>query len=247
MSLIRHKKGEGFFRTRKFLGRFRRSTKAAATQGNGVDLYPNGGEFFPAFFAALRSAQRTICLEFYIVRDDPVGREMSDLLIAAAERGVSVSLLYDYIGSFETPSAFFRRLEQGGVDCRAFNAPPFRRGLAWFDKRDHRKMAVIDGIVAFAGGLNIGAEYAGYGESREQWRDVGIRVRGPAAVKLQKLFCENWEGETGRWPDGCYTDTIHAPRAGDAEVHIVSGGPHQNRSFIHNAFRLTMAGASHSI
>ncbi|MSM40592.1 MAG: cardiolipin synthase [Geobacter sp.] len=247
MSLIRRRTRRGFPRTRHFLGRFRKSTEASVTQGNLVELFPDGGAFFPSFFASLQTAQRTISLEFYIIRDDAIGQQMAELLVDAVRRGVTVSLLYDYIGSFETMSAFFRRLEEAGVTCRAFNPPPFRRGLGWFDKRDHRKIAVIDGTMAFAGGMNIGDEYAGFGEDRQRWRDVGIRITGPAVLELQRLFCENWADETGANPAGCDRIPSRLPQGGDATVHIVSGGPHHTRSFIRNAFRLAIAGASRSI
>jgi cardiolipin synthase len=247
MSLIRHKRKRDFPRTRRFLSRFRRSTAAVVAQHNSVELYPDGGSFFPEFLAALNNARLTICLEFYLIRDDTLGRTVAGLLIDAARRGVKVSLLYDYIGCFDTPAYYFKQMEDAGVACRAFNPPPFRRGVSWFDKRDHRKIAIVDGITAFTGGINIGDEYAGFGEDRKRWRDVGLRLKGSAAPALQRLFCENWQVETGDLPPGC--DAIHskAPRDGDATVHIVSGGPHHNRSYIHNAFRLAIGGAAHSI
>lgn len=247
MSLIRHKRKRDFPRARHFLGRFRRNTAAAVTQHNAVELYPDGGEFFPEFLASLRSAKRTICLEFYIIRDDHIGRTVAGSLIDAVGRGVRVSLLYDYIGCFDTPAHYFRHMEDAGVACRPFNPPPFRRGLAWFDKRDHRKVAIIDGMIAFAGGVNIGDEYAGFGESRARWRDVGLKLRGAAALALQRLFCESWLVETGSLPAGCEAIPSKAPKDGDATVHIVAGGPHHNRSYIHNAYRLAIAGASRSI
>jgi len=159
---------------------------------------------------------------------------------------VKVSLLYDYIGSFDTPGAYFRRLERGGVLCRAFNPPPFSRGLAWFDRRDHRKIAVIDGSLAFAGGLNIGDEYTGFGDRPDRWRDVGVRLEGPTVGELRRLFCESWSGETGEFPDGCGGRVDPTP-AGDARVLIVSGGPHHTRSRIRDAFRMAIAGATNSI
>jgi cardiolipin synthase len=243
MSRLRRKKKRGDSRIRRFLGWFRRGTQGTATQRNRVKLFPNGGDFFPALFEAVAEAQRSICLEFYIIRDDVIGRELALHLENAVQRGVKVSLLYDYIGCFDTPSAYFRRLEQAGAACRSFNPPPFRRGLAWFDKRNHRKIAVVDGSTAFAGGLNIGVEYAGYGENHEQWRDVGVRMHGPAALELQRLFNESWQGETGSPPAACSELSHRLKGNGDATVHIVSGGPHHNRSYIRNAFRLAIAGA----
>jgi len=196
---------------------------------------------------ALQQAAHHIHLEFYIIRDDCTGCAFAEALLASAARGVEVSLLYDYIGCFDTPASYFRRLEKGGVRCLPFNPPPFRQGIAWFDKRDHRKMVVIDGEMAFLGGINIGAEYAGYGESLERWRDVGIRIDGPAIAELQKLFRESWLNEGGNVPVGWDEPSVPADEAGDAEVLIVSGGPHHNRSFIRSAFRMAIAGASRSI
>ena len=119
---------------------FRRNTEAAFTKGNRVELFKHGGEFFPAMLQAIAEAKRSICLEFYIIRDDVTGRALADALMEAAARNVRVYLIYDYIGCFDTPGAYFRRLEKGGVNCCSFNPPPFRKGIAWFEKRDHRKM-----------------------------------------------------------------------------------------------------------
>jgi cardiolipin synthase len=233
-------------RIRRFFGRVRSVTDTFFTGKNQVTLYKHGGEFFPALFAALQAATRSIHLEFYIVRHDRIGRAVAEQLIQAARRGVSVYLLYDYIGSFDTPGSFFRMLEQEGVRCVAFNPPPFRRGLAWFDKRDHRKIAVIDGRTAFTGGLNIAEEYAGFGEDTKQWRDMGVRIEGPAVRELLQVFCENWQGETGEEPPVC-TALEAQETAGKDDVMIVSGGPHHNRSRIRAAFRAAIAGAEESI
>ena len=235
-----------FARIRRFFGRFRHVTDTFFSCGNQVTLYRHGGEFFPALYEALQRATSSICLEFYIVRNDQVGQAVAELLLQAAGRGVSVCLLYDYIGSFETPAGFFRMLEQGGVRCVAFNPSPFRRGLAWFDKRDHRKIAVIDGTTAFAGGLNIAKEYAGFGEDPTRWRDMGVRLQGPAVQELRQVFYENWIHETGEEPPADEAPPGQA-RDGNDDVMIVSGGPHHNRSRIRAAFRIAIAGAERSI
>jgi cardiolipin synthase len=199
-------------------------------------------------FHAIQQAEHFIILEFYIIRDDCTGCAFSEALFVAAERGVKVLLLYDYVGCFETPGSFFRRLEQKGIKCLPFNPPPFKKGIAWFDKRDHRKMAVVDGQTAFIAGLNIGDEYAGYGESPERWRDLGIRIDGPAAGDLEKLFLDSWQEEGGS-ADAGILRRKGAPgteEKGD-EVMIVSGGPHHNRSLIRSAFRMAIAGASEEV
>jgi cardiolipin synthase len=102
---------------------------------------------------------------------------------------------------------------------------------------------VIDGQLAFTGGINVGEEYAGFGGSPHHWRDVGVGLAGPAAGILQTLFAEAWQGETGRIPEGGHGRLRPPTTAGDAEVYVVSGGPHHNRSFIRNTFRMAIAGA----
>ncbi len=248
MSLLRRKRKTRIFRTPRFFRFFRRNTEAIVSQGNRVRLFKQGGEFLSALFQALQEAERCIILEFYIIRDDCTGCAFSEALSVAAGRGVKVLLLYDYIGCFDTPRSFFKRLEQKGIVCLPFNPPPFKNGIAWFDKRDHRKMAVIDGKTAFIGGLNIGDEYAGYGESPERWRDMGIRIDGPAAAGLEQLFIDNWQEQGGAAAAGAHL--VEPPPAAEgkgATVMVISGGPHHNRSFIRSAFRMAIAGASEYI
>lgn len=243
MSLIRPLRK---FRRSRFFARFRRSTEAEFSRGNSLALLRTGGDFFGELFASIDQASRSIYLEFYIVRADRTGKHLAELLQRASGRGVAVCLLYDYIGSFDTPASFFRSLEKSGVRCVPFNPPPFRKGLRWFDRRDHRKLAVIDGRVAFAGGMNIGDEYAGVARQERYWRDVGMRLEGPSVGELQQLFCENWHDETSGDPKWCGELTEPPPHGVD-EVAIVSGGPHHNRSRIRAAFRMAIAAAAESI
>ena len=211
---------------------------------NRVFLLPHGGDFFPALFQTLAAATTTICAEFYIVKPDGTGQAFARALREAAARGVHVSLIYDAIGCFETPSSYFQQLQAAGVHCLPFNKPAFSK-IHWLDLRDHRKMAIIDGTTAFLGGLNVGDEYSGYGESFERWRDVGIRLDGPAAGELQRLFRQTWMQEGGIGFPAQITPP--ALPAGDADVVIVNGSPHHTRSIIRNSFRVAMAGAVRDI
>lgn len=227
-----------------FFNRFRHST-ANFSHGNSVALLKSGGDFLGELFATIQGAEQSVYIEFYIVRADRTGKHLAELLAKAAGRGVEVCFLYDYIGCFDTPAAYFRGLERCGIHCTPFNPPPFRNGITWFDKRDHRKIAVIDNRVAFTGGLNIGDEYAGVGKSL-YWRDVGVRIEGDAVHELSRLFYESWQSETTSFPLSCCALHITAPPGSD-EVAIVSGGPHHNRSRIRAAFRMAIAGAVKSI
>ncbi|UFS68851.1 phospholipase D-like domain-containing protein [Geomonas sp. RF6] len=245
MSTLRRKRKKWLFRTPRFFDFFRRNTEAVAFHGNKVTLFRHGSDFFPALLHAIGEAKNFICMEFYTICDDSTGTAVADALIAAVRRGVDVFLIYDHIGSFDTPASFFRRLQRGGVHCTAFN-PLFSRGVAWFDKRNHRKVAIIDGTCAFTGGLNIADSYAGCGELLQRWRDVGIMIEGKAVRELLRLFCETWQHERGFVPEGCVGAPVVEP-PGDARVMVISGGPHQKRSFIRSAFRVAIAGASESI
>lgn len=247
MSIVRRRQIFGTSRAPRFLRIFRRNAEASHSRGNRVKLYDSGSEFFPAMLEAFAEARHQICAEFYIIRDDATGGAFAGALLAATARGVDVCLIYDYIGCFDTPSSYFRRLEQGGVRCLAFNPPPFRRGLAWFDKRDHRKMAIIDEETAFTGGINIGDEYSGFDRGTERWRDVGIRIDGPAVFDMVRLFRDFWLEEKGSPAPALFLEHSPVPGVGDAGVMIVSDGPYHARSFIRNAFRIAMAGAGDSI
>ncbi|MDO9081476.1 MAG: phospholipase D-like domain-containing protein [Desulfuromonadales bacterium] len=244
MSLIRPPLQGPLNLTSRFFDRFRRSIDASFSLGNRVVLLRSGNEFFCDLFAAIEAATTSICLEFYIVRADRTGGLLATSLKRAVQRGVTVELLYDYIGSFDTPASFFASLEKDGIRCAAFNPPPFRNDLRWFDKRDHRKIAIIDCRLAFAGGLNIGDEYAGDDPLRS-WRDMGLRLEGPAALELHQLFLENWRAASEHLPFFCSCSL--ASSDGDAAVAIVSGGPHHRLSRIRDAFLLGMASAGSSI
>ncbi|MCM0084443.1 phospholipase D-like domain-containing protein [Geomonas sp. Red32] len=245
MDTIRRKRKPFRFQTSRFFNLFRRNSEAVSFVGQSATLYRDGSEFFPALLQAIGEASHGICLEFYTICADHTGNQLADALIAAAKRGVHVYLLYDYIGCFDTPASFFRKLVKGGVHCTAFNPPPFRR--AWFDKRDHRKIVVIDGWCAFTGGINVADVYSGCGKKITKWRDAGVKIEGEAvAGELLRIFQETWHRERGSWAHLRDPDTPGEVR-GDAKVMIINGGPHQKRSVIRSAFRVAIAGASESV
>lgn len=237
-------------RLMRLLRRIRPSTLPVTYRRNRVVLLPDGPRFFRSLHAALRSAERFILIEYYLIRDDRTGSAFAAELAEAVRRGVRVLLIYDYIGCVETPSSYFRTLTQYGIELVPFNVPSFRRGLHWFDKRDHRKMVVVDGTLAFLGGFNIGDEYAGREEGRHRFHDVGFSISGSAVRELVRIFSETWLMERGEMPRISLAENeVDAPsrRRGQANVEIVSGGPHQRRSYIRSAFLVNIASASEEI
>lgn len=160
--------------------------------GNRVELLIDGEATFAAIFAALASAQQVILLQFFIIRDDRLGRRLQDVLLERAAAGVQVHVLYDGVGSHSLSAAFIDRLRRGGVQIHAF---PTRSGL--FNRfqlnfRNHRKIVVVDGEIGFLGGLNVGIEYLGQKPPLAPWRDTHVEVRGPVVASLQEAFAEDW-------------------------------------------------------
>lgn len=247
---------ETYFRQNKRLARLMRRLERTRTppppvtyRRNRVKLLPDGESFFSEFLAAIRSARQYLLLEYYLIRNDRTGSAVAGALVEAAGRGVRVFLVYDYIGCMETSASFFRSLAQQGIELLPFNPPSFRRGIRWFDRRDHRKMMVVDGQRAFLGGFNIGDEYAGIIPPPFSFRDLGFCVAGSALRELIDIFRETWLMELGRSPDlpelpGSGQDDF--PR-GEANVAFVSGGPHQRSSYIRHAFLVNIASASEDL
>ena len=216
---------------------------------NRVDLLPEGRQYFQALLDAIRSSRHTILLEYYLIHADHIGKELAVALGDAVQRGVKVELIYDYIGCLDTPSSYFVKLARSGVELLPFNKPSFKRGLYWFDKRDHRKMTIVDGQQAFLGGFNIADEYAGCVDDHRRFRDLGFSIRGEAVAELVRIFHESWQLEQDRPLDQvdkpCPPDRTGAE--GHAAVVIVSGGPRHRRSYIREAFQVNIASAADEI
>jgi cardiolipin synthase len=216
---------------------------------NSVELFHGGRQFFEALFAAIHSAEDNILLEYYLIHNDLIGIGLASELALAVQRGVKVKLIYDYIGCLDTPASYFKNLSKQGVELLSFNVPSFKRGVYWFDKRDHRKMTIVDGKLAFLGGFNIGDEYSGNVVDKRSFRDLGFSIRGEAVCELEAIFHETWNGEQD---DTGTRGTVvklrsSGRKSGNAAVNIISGGPRQRRSFIREAFQVNIASAAQEI
>ena len=179
------------------------------TVGNKVVLLQDGAATYAAMFAAIGSARDHINLESYIIEDDEIGRQFADLLLLQQQRGVQVNLIYDSFGGMNTPAAYFDRLRQGGINVLEFNPinPLSAKGQWLFNNRDHRKLLVVDGRIAFIGGINISNVYSSSPGSRQakktagraiDWRDTDLQIEGPVVGELQKLFIETWAKQHGK-------------------------------------------------
>jgi cardiolipin synthase A/B len=155
----------------------------SSSQGTRWTWLRNGDEAFPAMLAAIDAASKSVCLETYIFSPGPLGEWFGDALIRARQRGVSVRVLVDAIGSFSLPDSFWTPLRQAGGEARFFNPVALKRlGI-----RNHRKLLLCDNTVAFVGGFNIAPEYEGDGITHG-WRDLGMRLESPLVIELAASF-----------------------------------------------------------
>ena len=231
-----------------------RIAAADASSGNRVALLRNGPATFAAMLELIDSAEKTVCLEGYIFRDDEVGKQFSDALIGAAMRGVKVRLLVDWVGRMGTSRSFFNTMRAGGVEVQIFNPPGFHRWLGLVP-RDHRKLLVVDDRAGVTGGIGIGREWKTgvLKKRRAPWRDTAVLIEGEAAADMIQAFDRMWRRATGKERRGSHRHlTRHAKSTYlDPSVHppaivgIIEGEPGRFR--ISRALQMQAVSAERSI
>ncbi|WP_328804983.1 cardiolipin synthase [Stappia albiluteola] len=195
--------------------------------GNRVDLLVDGEATFASILAGIAESRHYVLVQFFIVRDDEIGRQLADALIERAKAGVEVFFLYDDVGSKALPKAYVRRLTDAGIRVSGFNQRHKllrMTGPMRLNYRNHRKIVVVDGLTAWVGGHNVGDEYLGRSREFGHWRDTHVRVEGPAALGCALVFNEDWQWATGESsairPPG---DTL--PKPGNEAVLVMPTGP----------------------
>ena len=181
---------------------FSRAAGAPLIEGNYVQLLRNARENYPAWLDAIDTAKRHIYFESYIIHEDDIGLKFADALIAKAQQGVRVRLIYDWMGGFgKTSRRFWNRMRAGGIEVRCYNPPQLDSPLGWLS-RDHRKMLAVDGEVGFIAGLCVGRMWVGQPEKKiDPWRDTGIEVRGYAVADIEQAFANVWAAMGDAIPD----------------------------------------------
>ena len=211
--------------------------------GNRVRLLHDGPEVYPAMLAQVASAQRWIHFDNYIIRDDRTGQQFAEALAAKAREGVRVRVLTDWLGSWSTRPRYWRELRHAGVEVRRFGPPDLwnlRRNLT----REHRKLVVVDGERAIAGGLCIGDEWAGDAmEGRRPWRDSAMEIAGPAAASLDQAFGHVWDLLGSPVPPEHRRGSVS--EQGTAAVRVVAGEPGGVRGS--RVIELLIAGAAERV
>lgn len=179
--------------------------------GNKVTLLKDGPSTYRAMFTAIGSAKNTINLESYIFEDGKIGEEFEHLLLDKQAHGVQVNVIYDSVGSLGTPKEFFKKMSEQGIQVVEFNPvnPLNPNAKTWrVNNRDHRKLLVVDGKIAFVGGINVSNAYSSGSVLRHStkakkqpnaagWRDTHVEIAGPAVAEFQKLFLDTWQKQGG--------------------------------------------------
>jgi cardiolipin synthase len=219
--------------------------------GNGIELLLNGKTTYAAMGSIIDQVKQRIDMESYTF-DEVEGDKFADALIAKRAQGVEVNLIYDAWGSQDTPKALFDKLRQGGVHVVEYN-PLAPAEVLDLNKRDHRKLLIVDGAVAILGGVNVDQVY----ENRRQpgvhtddpeklpWRDTDIRIQGPVVTQFEEEFMATWEQQKG--------DPIAPPpptpdtRYGEALIEAIDGSPDDGRPLIYRTLVVAIALAHKSV
>ena len=221
--------------------------QAVYTEDNSVEIFVDGHALFQDMKAALERAQQYIHLEYYIIRNDNLGRAIRDILIRKARSGVEVKLLYDGMGCMHLPRNFFRPLIEAGGQTAIFYPPLFPYINLRVNYRNHRKLCLIDGEEGFEVGFNIGDEYLGISKQFGFWRDTHIRIRGSAVDDMQLRFLLDWRYAAR---DNFIIDGRYFParsRQGSTGIQIVSSGPDSKWSAIKNGYVKMINSARYNI
>lgn len=169
--------------------------------GNDAELYINGQATFDAIFEGIDSAKKYLLVQFYIVRDDELGRAFRAKLLQAAARGVRIYFLYDPIGCYWLSNKYLTQMSNAGIHVSGFKTAKGAWNRFQVNFRNHRKIVITDGKVAFVGGHNVGDEYLGKDKKFGEWRDTHVRVSGPAVGQIQLCFLEDWRWTSDFLPE----------------------------------------------
>lgn len=175
---------------------FENTSKSILTENNEIKTYVSARDKYDDLLEDIKNAKETINLLYFIIHNDEIGKEILTLLSKKASEGVKVRFLYDGFGSFLTPNKAFRELKKSKNAKVAAFLPLNIFSYSLINHRNHRKIAIIDGEIAYLGGMNIGDEYMGL-KKITPWRDTHIKIIGEAVAEVQRIFCLDWEFTTG--------------------------------------------------
>ena len=214
-------------------------------EGNRHRTLLNGDEIFPPMLAAIRAARTSITFETYIYWSGDVGSAFASALVERARQGVKVHVLIDWIGSAKMDESLMQQMTAAGVQIRKFH-PPHWSHLARLNNRTHRKLLILDGRVAFTGGVGIAPQWTGYAQDPDHWRDTHFQVEGPVVAQMQAVFLDNWIKVTGEVLHGSDYFPALSPM-GQSASQVFSSSPTGGSESMQLMYLLAITSASRSI
>jgi len=217
----------------------------AIMPGNHVVDLENGDEIFPAMLAAIRGAQKTITFETYIYWEGKVGKSFADALSERARAGVQVKVTIDWVGSITMDESQLKEMQDAGVHVERYR-PLHWYNLGRINNRTHRKLLVVDGALAFTGGVGIGDPWQGHAQDPDHWRDLHFRIEGPAVSQFQAAFNDNWIKTTGEVLNGAgYFPPLE--KAGGMDAHLFISSPSGGSESMHLMYLMAIAASERTI
>lgn len=193
------------------------------TRYNKSQLLVDGDETFRAIFEGIDSAKDYILVQFFIVKDDGLGRELQSRLIQKARENIRIYFLYDEIGCHKLPRRYIQEMENEGIVTSAFHTTKGKTNRFQLNFRNHRKIVVIDGKTAYVGGHNVGDEYVSKNPKFGAWRDTHVKVEGPIVKAIQFCFIEDWYWAKTSIPDLNWE--FQKAENGSEETLMIASGP----------------------
>ncbi len=224
------------------------SSNAFLTTDNEINIFTTGKGKFDSLFEDIKKAEKEVNIQYYIIQPDHLGKQLRDLLVQKAKEGVKIRLLFDAIGSKKISPSFFQEIIKNDGEVEVF-FPSFLRLINFrINNRNHRKLCIIDGTIAYIGGFNVGDEYLGMKKKFGYWRDTHLRIMGNAVNHIQARFILDWvysskdELVTGK--EFSFTRVKHN---GNSPVQIVSSGPNSKTEHLKNMYVRLIMSAKKSI
>ncbi|MEK5031023.1 cardiolipin synthase [Paenibacillus sp. FSL R7-0302] len=225
-----------------------RSSHGLLSNDNEIVIYSDGHQKFAALFEDIRSARAEINIQYYIIQPDQLGMKLRAELILKAREGVKVRLLYDEVGSKRISRHFFRELRAAGGEVEVF-FPSLIKPLNFrINNRNHRKLCIIDGSIAYIGGFNVGDEYLGQDPRFGYWRDTHLRITGNAVSHIQGRFILDWH-QAGKHERGDYGEFVFnmEQHTGTSPVQIITSGPNSSTEHLKNMYIKLILSAKESV
>lgn len=224
------------------------NNQAILTEDNSVEIFTDGKEKFEQLFKDIKAARNYIHIQYYIIKNDNLGKKLIEALTSKAKQGVKVRILYDELGSRSLPKRSFREFRKAGGQVEVFFPSKFRFINLRMNYRNHRKLVIIDGSIGYVGGFNVGDEYLGLNKKFGYWRDTHLRIQGTAVYALQTRFILDWnqasDDQDVDYVPNLYPEDISHGKIG---IQIVTSGPDSEFQQIKNGYIKMIMSAKKSI